>query len=156
MASKLDANQCIKTAFDDSTETLKVSIPAVTTEIELDASDGDSVLSHTYNVSNTASLDNSSTGVVISEFDISGLKNFNLYTKTLTAITGAQVLTFQISPADSGDVWIDTSLTITPSTTANVVVSGTVATNIVARRGRVSIAAAITTGTFDVYAVGQS
>lgn len=156
MASKLDANQCIKSAFDDSSETLKVSMPAVTTQIELSASDGDSVISHTNNVSNTASLDNSSTGVVLAEFDISGLKNFNLYTKTLTAITGAQVLTFEISPADSGDVWVSTSLTITPSTTANVVVAGTVSTDIVARRGRVSIAAAITSGTFDIYAVGQS
>lgn len=42
-ASKLDANQCIKHSYDDSSETLKVSITAATTQIELDANDGDSV-----------------------------------------------------------------------------------------------------------------
>ncbi len=155
--SNLDANQVIRSVYDETSNTLQTSLPSLTTEIELDATDGDSVISHTHNDQQSALLiDNTGTGTVLAEFDITSLKNFNLYTKTATNITGAQVLTFEVSPADSGDVWIATSLTITPSATAGTVVAGTTETDVVARRGRVTTAAAITTGTYDLYAVGQS
>lgn len=155
--SQLDANQCIRSAYDDTSNTLRTSLPALTTEIELDATDGDSVISYTLNTQQQATgIDNSATGTVLAEFDITGLKNFNLYTKTTTAIVGAQLLTVEVSPTDSGDVWVDTSLTITPSTTLNVVVAGTTETNVVARRARVKTAAAITSGVYDLYLVGQS
>jgi len=155
--SKLDANQILKTVFDDATGSLK-TIPADATSftIELSAADGDSVITQPLNSLTTVSLTNASTGVVLAEFDCKNMNRFNLYTKTTATIVGAQVCTLEISPADSGTVWIATALTITPSLTNAVVVAGTVLPNVLARRARVSIAAAITSGTFDLYLIGQA
>ena len=41
--SNLDANQCIRSVYDNISNTLKVSLPSITTAIELDATDGDSI-----------------------------------------------------------------------------------------------------------------
>lgn len=157
MSTKLDANQVIKNSYDPVTQSLK-TVPGAETafSIELSSTDGDSVT----NVPNgfqetTATITSSSTGVISTEFSLSGMKTINLYTKTLTNITGAQVLTLEISPTDSGDVWIATSLTITPNATAPTVVAGTPA-SIVARRGRVRTAAAISAGTYTLHIVAQA
>jgi hypothetical protein len=100
-----------------------------------------------------ASLTTSSTGVVVAAESCVGMHTFNLFTKTTATITGAQAITVEFSPHDSDDVWKATALTITPDTTADVVVMGTPLTGVCARRVRVSIAAAISAGTFDVYLV---
>ena len=90
---------------------------------------------------------------VVAEFDISTIKSISIYTKTLTTIVGAQVLTLQISPVASGDFWVSTSITITPDLVANVTKVSSIAT-VNALRARVITAAAITSGTYDVIAVG--
>lgn len=157
MATKLDANQVLKNSYDEATASLK-TIPSSATSfsVELSAADGDSVITQPLNTSASAALTNASTGQVIAAFDCKDMNRFNLYTKTTSTIVGAQVCTLEVSPADSGDIWVATSLTISPSLINGTVVAGTVLPNVLARRARVSIAAAITSGTFSLYLIGQA
>lgn len=101
-----------------------------------------------------ASLTSASTGVVVPAISVVGMKSFSLITNTTSTIIGAQVLTLEISPHDTDNVWVATSLTVTPSLTSGVTATGTVLST-VARRARVSTAAAITSGTLDVYLNAQ-
>lgn len=152
--SQLDTAQLAKRVIDATNDAVR-TIPAENTSfaIELDADDGDTIATRGISSSTKSSLTSVSTGVVLAAFDCSGYKNFNLYTNTTATLVGAQVCTLQISPSDTDNVWISTSLTVTESTTSGTVVMGTALTNVVARRARVSIAAPITSGTFDLYLV---
>ena len=153
---QLTGEHVLREAFDLTNGALK-TVPSAATSfsIELNADDGDSVISRAESASQKASITNAQSGVIVPEFSSVGIKSITLYTKTTLAITGSQVCTLEVSPSDSDDVWIATSLTITPSATLNTVITST-PISIVARRARVSIAASITTGTFDIYAVGHS
>jgi len=155
MATKLDANQVLKASFDEASQSLKtIPASATTFEMELSHADGDSIVSHPSSVSASGlARSNANTGSVVAEFDISTIKSISIYTKTLTTIVGAQVLTLQISPVASGDFWVSTSITITPDLVANVTKVSSIAT-VNALRARVITAAAITSGTYDVIAVG--
>jgi hypothetical protein len=154
--SYLDSPQIIKRVYEEADDALRVKVASGTDfDVALSYDDGDSVGVQGNSVSTKASLTSASTGVVVAAFDCSGMKSFNLYTKTITTITSAQVLTLEVSPSATDDVWKATALTITPDTTADVVVMGTTLTSVVAKRARVSIAAAISAGTFDVYVVRQ-
>lgn len=101
-----------------------------------------------------ASITSASSGIVIAAISCVGMKSFNLVTNTTDTIVGAQLLTVEISPHDSDDVWVATALTITPNTTTGILVLGTLLSTI-ARRVRVKIAAAIVSGTFDIYLIAQ-
>jgi len=155
--SLLDSGQIVKRVYDQANDAVRVEVGVGTSfGLSLTADSGDSVLSVPVVSEAKASITSSSTGVIVAAAPCIGMKSFNLYTNTTATITGAQVCTVQVSPSDSDNVWISTSLTITPSTTNGTVVMGTAVTNIVARRVRVSIAAAISSGTFDIYLVSQS
>lgn len=82
-------------------------------------------------------------------------KTANLYCTTTQAISGSQAITVEASPSDSGDTWVATSITATPSATVGTTVSGTAAT-VVARRLRAKIAASITSGIATCYLVQSS
>lgn len=154
--SQLDASQITQRTFDASNDAVR-TVPAEATSyvIELDGADGDNVMVNGLSVSTKASLTNASTGVVVPAASCAGYKSFNLYVATTATLTGPQACTLEVSPHDTDNVWIATTLTVTPSGTNGVVVMGTANSAIVARRARVSIAAAITTGTFDIYLVKQ-
>lgn len=153
--SQLSPSQIAKKIFDGTNDAIRISLGDATgIAIELSAADGDSVESQVRSVSQKASLTSSSTGVIIAAFDAKDLKRFNIYSKSTSAVVGPQVLTLEFSPHDSDNIWIASSLTITPSTTNGTVVSGT-AIDVLARRVRVSTAGALTSGTVDVYLVGQ-
>jgi len=157
MSSKLDFGQIIKNVYDDSTESLK-TIPSSSTSfaIELDADDGDSVqIQGRESSSNASGIDNSYANIVLAEFDITGMSANNIFSMTQINIVGAQVLTLQISPIASGDLWFNTSLTITPDATAGNGIAGTVLSNLVAKRARIVTAAAITSGSYDIYALAR-
>lgn len=150
----LDSPQIVKRIYDETDDAIRIKIASgVDFAVELNADDGDSVESRGISGSTKVSLTSASTGVVVAAFDCKGMKSFNLYTKTTSTIVGAQACTFEVSPSDVDDVWVATTLTVTPSTVNGTVVMGTANSNIVPRRGRVSIAAAITSGTFDLYIV---
>jgi hypothetical protein len=103
--------------------------------------------------STKASLTSASSGTVLGPVSCVGMKSFNLYTNTTSTITGAQALTVQVSPSDTDNVWINTTLTATESTVNGTVIAGTNNTSITGRRVQVVIAAPISTGTFDAYLV---
>jgi hypothetical protein len=151
-----DLNQILRRVVDSLDDSVRIALSDSTgMAIELSAADGDNVEVVARSSTQVAAVTNASTGVILPEFSCAGLKSMAIYTKTTSTIVGAQVCTLQVSPADSGDVWVATTSTITPSLTDQVVVM-TAPINITARRARISIAAAITSGTFDVYAVGQA
>lgn len=150
--SLLDSGQIIKRLFDGSNDAIRIVLAEATgIAIELNADDGDSVESRGINSETKASITNTDSGVIVPAQSCAGMKSFNLYTKTTSTITGSQVCTLEVSPSDTDDVWIATSVTVTPSDTDQTVVAGTASSAIVARRARVSIAASITSGTFDIY-----
>lgn len=154
--SLLDSAQILKRVVDPANDSIRVILASgLDLAIELDAADGDNVAVLGKGSSTKASITNANTGVIVAAASCAGMKSFQLYTKTTSAIVGAQACTVEISPSDADDVWIATTLTVTPSTTNGTVVMGTALSNIVARRIRVSIAAAITSGTFDIYLVNQ-
>jgi len=155
--SKLDANQIIKLEHDDASSSKKVTIQNAEISMELNASDGDSVLVVNNSVSASATaLDNTDTGIIVAEFPVDGAGVINMYVRTDTLLAGPQVITLEISPVAAGDVWMDSTVTVTPSTSAGVMLRGTAETDLVAKRARVKIAAAITSGTFSVYVEGRS
>lgn len=156
MSSKLDLGQILRGAYDEANEALK-TVPAAATSfsIELDAADGDSVSAYRRQLSSKTSLTNANSGTVVAEFDASGINVINMHSNTTTNIVGAALLTLQFSPHSSDNIWINTSITLTPSLTSGTVVSGTQISNLNAVRCRVITAAAITSGTFDLYIVGN-
>ena len=54
--SRLDMAQILKKVYDDSSESLKTNLQASTTQIELDADDGDSVKTRAIAIDNTVLL----------------------------------------------------------------------------------------------------
>lgn len=152
----LDPPQIAQRVYDSTNDSIRVNIGDVNgISFSLSALAGDSVTSYARSVSQKASITSASTGTVIASFDIRGMANINLYTNTTSTITGAQSCIVQVSPSDTDNVWVNTSLTITPSLTNAAVVMATAINNVFARRARVVIASAITSGTFDIYAVAQ-
>jgi len=154
--SLLDSGQIVKKIYNESTDSIRIELASGTTfAVALDAADGDNIAEKGLSISTKASITNANTGVIVDAADCAGYKSFNLYTATTSTIIGAQICTLEVSPSDTDNVWIATTLTITPSLVNGTVVAGTASSSIVARRARVSIAAAITSGTFNIYLVKQ-
>lgn len=153
--SKLDFPQILKRSFDETSGALK-TVPASSTsfEIELNKADGDSVYSYPNSQDTSASgIDNTFSSEIIGAITCNEIKTIQLYVKTTDTIVGPQVLTLEVSPVTSGDFWVATSITVTPSTTLNATVASSVGT-ICARRFRVTTAAAITSGTYSLTVFG--
>jgi hypothetical protein len=154
--TQLDGGQIFKRVYDETNDAVRVEVASGTTfAIGVDAADGDNLAIKGLSSSTKASITNANTGTIVAAADCSGYKAFNIYIKTTSTISGSQACTLEVSPHDTDNVWIATSVTATPSGTNGVVVAGTASSAIVARRARVTIAAAITSGTFDIYLVQQ-
>lgn len=153
--SKLDTLNMAQRAFDETNDSIRVEL-GVNSGVAIQIDDTtDSIASRGISSSTKVSLTSASTGVVIPAASCVGMKSFQLYSNTTSTITGSQACTVEVSPSDTDNVWKATTLTITPDTTNAGVVMGTLNSAIVARRIRVSIAAAISSGTFDLYLVKQ-
>jgi hypothetical protein len=152
--SLLDINQISQRTFDSANDAIRMSLGSTSFAVSLDAADGDNVATKGLSATTKVSLTNASTGIVLPAADCAGYKTFQIYTKTTSTLTDPQVCTLETSPSDTDDVWFATSATVTPSGTNGVAVAST-AISAAARRARVSIAAAITSGTFDLYLVKQ-
>lgn len=154
--SQQDSGQIVRKIFDCDHDSIRV-VFGNTTEMAMDisAADGDSVTSYNRSLAKKASLSPGSSGVVIAEFDMSGMKEFAMHCKTTSALTGPQSLTLEVSPHDSDDIWLPTSLTLSPSDASGAVVSGPSLRDVIGRRARVSLAAPLASGSCDLYLVGQ-
>lgn len=161
--SQLDATQIAQRTFDATNDAVRVEVGGGTSfALSLDATSGDTVGVQSVGTMTKTSITTSNTGTILGPISCVGMNVFNLYTNTTADITSAQLLTLQVSPHDTDNVWISTSLTITPSTShsSSPVVAGTAntpssAAPIVGRRVRVITAAAIGAGTYDLYLVAQ-
>ena len=153
--SQLDAPQIFKRVYDTTNDSIRCNLGDVNGLSFNISAAGDTIGTQGVSSSTKASLTNASTGTVIGPVSCVGMKSFQLYTNTTATIVGAQALTVQVSPSDTDNVWINTTLTATESTTAGTVVMGTENSAIVGRRVQVVIAGAITSGTFDAYLVMQ-
>lgn len=152
--SQLSFQQIAQQTFDSTNDSVRMVLGS-STDLAISLDRTDQVTTFAANLSSTADITSASTGVLIAAADASGYKNVNLHVKTLTTIVGPQVLTLEYSPHDTDNVWIATTLTITPSLTANNIVTGTAITTLLARRFRVSTAGALTSGTAKLYLVAQ-
>ena len=123
----------------------------------LKQSDFEQVIQLTAPVGASGNLTTSATGNnIVGPVSCIGNKTIQLYAVSTSAVTSPQLLTVQISPDDTADIWIDTALTTTPSVSNGTVVMGTVLTNVCARRARVKTAAALGAGTAVAYLIVNS
>lgn len=145
--SQLDYNQAVKRCVEASNDALRVNLESSTgMAIELSAADGDNVATLQSSSAPSIALTNGNTGAatqVIAPVDVQGYSKVNLYVQSTTAIAVPPTLTVQFSPADSGTIWVDSAVTRVLSASNGVVVMATPATNMVARRARVLISAAL-------------
>lgn len=155
--SDLDANQIVKRVFNVADDAIRVSLgDTLGMAMNISSAAGDSITSVGNSITQKASITSANTGTIINAFSVVGMSSFNLYTNSTSAVVGPQAVTLQVSPSDTDNVWIAVSLTATPSTSSGTVVMGTALTNVVARRARVVVAGALTSGTVDVYVVGRN
>lgn len=147
--SQLDANQVIQSVYDDNGN-LRTVLPASATvqlatstviNIELDASDGDSVgvqgvMSSTSGIIGLGG----STGVLIGPLSCTGMKSFQIYSYTSASASTGAIGTLELSPLSSTatNVWYTTSLSVTSSTSASGVIASSIFTGL-AQQARLKI-----------------
>lgn len=154
----IDYQQALIRSYDKDNDALRVNIQEATSlAITLDAAE-DSVAAGQLSSSNVVNLTSINTGVdtvVLAPVDIQNYSKAQIYLQSTTAIvTAAVAVKLQVSPADTGNVWIDSTLTATPDGSSGVVVMGTALSGLVARRGRLVINKALALGeTADAYLV---
>lgn len=127
--SKLDPNQITKIEHDDASGAKRVTMVNTEMSIELDADDGDSVQIQPRSYSNMVTLGQ--------ELDISAYKSLKMYAKSLSGGPHDD-LKLHISPVASGDVWVDTGITLTPSINTGVSVASQAVSDVVALRAKIT------------------
>lgn len=95
MANLLNGELVLRRSYDESEEALRVSMTSTQLAVALSHADGDSIETH------PNSLTNSGTSEVI----ITGMKSVCLYLMPDGA--GVAQAKVQVSPTDSGDIWVD-------------------------------------------------
>lgn len=122
---KLTAELVLRRSYDPTTQSLKTMPGSPTaTQIEISADDGDSILT----VPSTALI--TSMGVEVSAM---GMKTVELYVAPEATADSAKI---EISPADSGNVWMEVATSTVAADPADVKSSGP--KSICARRIRVT------------------
>lgn len=120
----LDPNQVIIRTYDPTSDGVRMVFANETQfDISTSSADGDSVVAVNQSLSNKVSITNSSTGVILAPFATPGMSQFQLYCNTTSTLVGPQAVTLQVSPSDTDNVWVSTTLTVTPSTTASTAIT---------------------------------
>lgn len=155
--SLLDPGQVILRCYDEANDAVRVEIPAVSMAIALDAATGDNVATVQSNSTQVVHLTQGSTGtatIVLAPISLTMFSKANIFLQSTTAIAAPPNVKLQISPDDSANAWVDSGLTVTASASNGITVMGTPSTNLVARRGRLVISAAIGAAeTLDAYLI---
>lgn len=149
--------QIVQATFDVALQAVKVVLEG-TTEISLSSVD-DSVLAVNPTVATSAAVTNAAVSgdIVVPAFDVSQIAQLNIITNTtVTLVSTNPLLTLQLSPSATDNVWISTALTVTPSGTLNTVVAGTPLAINLYKRARVKLTFDdYTSGGFTVYVNGR-
>lgn len=147
--TKLDASQCVVGAYDGVEEANRVIIASATEfAIELNATDGDSVL--TYPAVSNSSLSPTHTpttanGTVL--LTIPGAdkySKFQIYTEALVGVSAAGKCYVQGSPDVTGDVWANLGSEI--SSPASIGINASSVTEFISKRLRIVCSSAPTGG----------
>ncbi len=153
--TKLDYDQAAKRCIEDSNDAMRVVVASGTEfEIGLSSSEGDSVLINNDQDSDSFTLATTMTGELL-VLDSSMFEKVQIFSKTLTAISGEQPIVLEVSPVPSGDFWITGGGTVTPAPTLNATRSSSIV-EICASRVRVTTASAIISGTAEIVVVLRS
>lgn len=121
MANPTTGELVLRNVWDEETRSLKITMADSEFAVALRKEDGDSVMSH------PASL-------VLS--DLSTIRCDGMKTAALYVEPGTGAAKVQVSPIDSGDVWMDTDITVTAGVSVAVKIG-----TICARRIRIVITA---------------
>lgn len=127
--SKLDPNQIFQHAYDDDSESLKMSMVGTEMSVSLDESDGDSAAIRPMSFTASPSI-----GETIS---VEKMSKMRIYIKSIGS--GDSTVSVQLSPLDSGDFWV-TALMMTPAALANGCIMSEPLKDITAKRMRVVMA----------------
>ena len=150
----LDSGQIIKKVFDCEHDAYRIVwANNVELAIALDAADGDSVTAYTAGFQTSGAFGTGS-ATSVAAIDCRGYRTFQMYSDTTSDISDSKACTLEISPADSGDVWFQTSLSITPGASSGAKVLSTT-TTVAARRLRVVATSALPSGAATIYVVGE-
>jgi len=152
--SRLDPLQALRRTVNADEDTLRVEMGASTGfAIEIDEADGDSIAVRSLVHSDSAVVSSTATGVVINPIDVEGYSDLQLVVKVTSALTGSATGVLQVSPAVSGDVWIDTAVSVNIAGTTDVLSS---VVSHIALRARVNISAStISAGAATVYLMAR-
>lgn len=153
--STLDYSQAAKRCIEDSNDAMRVVVADGTEfEIALDSAQGDSVLADKSQDSDEYLLTSASSGELL-VLDATRFEKAQIYTKTTSAITGAQAIELDVSPVASGDFWVTGGATVTPGTSLNDVEASSIV-EICAVRVRLRSDAAVDSGAATVVLVLRS
>jgi len=129
--TKLDASQCVVGAYDGVEEAQRVIIAAATEfAIELNATDGDSVLSiplvSASSLATTQTPSSVAGDVLLTLTSAGSYSKCQIYMESLTGLTNAGSVYLQASPDDSGTLWATLGSSISspssPGTSASSVI----------------------------------
>jgi hypothetical protein len=143
--TKLDAVQCTVGAYDGIEEAQRVIIAAATEfAIELSAADGDSVLTiPNVSASSTATIQTPASvsgDILLTLTNAGNYSKCQIYTESLSGVSGSGSVNIQASPDDSGTLWATLGSAITspssPGTSASSIIE------FVAKRLRIASGAA--------------
>ena len=149
--SDLDISQLEKRVIDSAEDAYRVVlVSGVELAIELDANDGDSVATKSLMQTMSSPMSsNTVAGEFIPEFNVEGYSEFQLMAKMNSAVSGSCLVTLQISPVASGDVWLNTAATLDITGSADIIGS---VINPLAKRARVLAGAnSISEGSASIY-----
>jgi hypothetical protein len=154
--TSLDLQQAQKRTIDANDDAVRIILADTSgIAIELSAADGDSVAAEKSLVSEEGSIDSASTGTLVAALDVSGRQEMQLLVDVGAGITGSATVSIEISPEDSGNVWIPSGTTLAITGTANL--KSAKVTDL-ARRVRVVLSGAnsITVGTATLHLLARS
>lgn len=145
--TNLDWNQAVSRCVDADNDALRVEIGGDSEfAVALSSDEGDSVMADSNTASSSANLTSTNTGIgteVLAPQAATKFSRANIYVQATSITAGSVTLKLQLSPAASGNIWIDSGVSVVVPTTSGAVAMGTATANMVAMRARLVSSAAL-------------
>jgi hypothetical protein len=119
--SNLDLNQIQKRTIDALNDAVRIVLAETTgISIELSAADGDSILTEASILSNSETITTGSSGIIVHHVDMLLKREAQILVDVGAGITGSATVSLEISPDNSGNVWIPSGVTLAITGTTNL------------------------------------
>lgn len=154
--SQLDLAQLQKRTIDAANDAVRMVLAEATgIAIELSAADGDSVLAEKSISEESGSITVASSGELVAPLNVSLKSELQLLVDVGAGITGSATVSIEISPEDSGSVWIPSGVTLAITGATNLKSSKV---SDIAKRARVVLSGvnSISAGTATIYLLARS